>query len=107
MLRIVLRMPEALPAIRGGTSRITAAVIGANVKPMPKPVSASEGSKVHGVASSVEAWMMAKIPTTMVSNTPQRTRLVPLLSLSRPENGAEKRIVIDIGDIARPALIAE
>ena len=37
-------MPEALPAMRGGTSAIAAAVIGAKVIPIPVPVTTSAGS---------------------------------------------------------------
>ena len=47
MLREVLRMPDALPEMRGGTCDIAAAVIGAKVIPIPVPVTSSAGSNVR------------------------------------------------------------
>ena len=86
---------------------MTAAVMGAKVKPIPNPVKTSDGKSDHGVASRVDSRVIQKMPITITSRPPNRIQRVPIRSLKRPEKGAATRIVNDIGDIASPALMAE
>ena len=62
MLREVLRIPEALPEMRGGTRDIAAAVIGAKVIPMPVPVTTSAGSNVRQLVVVDTRLVIRRIP---------------------------------------------
>ena len=105
--RTVLSMPEAAPAIRGSTSRMATVVSGANVPPMPRPAT------IRGARKSCQVECVLAISTTQPMPTANRlsplTRihLPPVLSVSRPRNGAMTIITSEDGAMVRPALSAE
>ncbi len=105
--RTVLSMPEAAPAIRGSTSRMAIVVSGANVPPMPSPATIS-GARKSCQDECVPAMRTTQpIPMANRESPATRIHLPPVLSVSRPRNGARAIITSEEGAIVRPALSAE
>ncbi|MEZ4507710.1 MAG: hypothetical protein R2848_18095 [Thermomicrobiales bacterium] len=91
ILRVVLSTPEALPATRGGTSRMAAAVIGEKVIPIPIPVTISAGASESAVVE-VEVWRMIKrMPIAMMAVPAQSSQRAPMRSDKRPAIGCAPR----------------
>jgi len=105
--RTVLSMPEAAPAIRGSTWRMATVVSGANVPPMPRPATINGTRKSCQVEVGVAISTAQPIPMANRLSPLTRIHLPPVLSVSRPRNGATAIITTEEGAMVRPALSAE
>jgi len=105
--RTVFSMPEAAPAIRGSTWRMATVVSGANVPPMPRPATTSGARKSCQVEVGVAIRTAQPIPMANSESPVTRMYLPPILSVSRPRNGAAAIITSEDGAMVRPAFSAE
>ena len=89
--------------MRGGTRDIAAAVIGANVIPMPVPVTTSAGSNVCQLVVVDTRLVIRRMPTVTRVSPVVRIQRAPMRSESRPEIGATNMSINGIGIIVSPA----
>ena len=104
--RLAFDVAEAMPARRRGTAFITAAVIGAIVRPMPMPImSRFHHSALYGMPGVMRS--ISSMPTpTRARPTVMGTR-GPMRPAMLPASGAVKMIAPVIGSERRPIWKAE
>src|SRR5579884_393444 len=103
---MVLRKPEADPAIWGRASRIARVTMGAKVHPIPRPETTSGMVRSHDVSDRDRARTTSAMPSAKHVLPNIRMYFPLILSDSRPANPAVKRDVADIGISVSPAWTA-